>query len=43
MNNELKRIWKDVVVTYLKYYPGICLVGLRKTTKTLCGNSRTPD
>jgi hypothetical protein len=26
----------------LKYYPGICLEGMRKTTKTLCKDSRSP-
>jgi hypothetical protein len=35
MNNELKRIWKEAVVTAeVPHYPGICLEGLRKITKT---------
>jgi hypothetical protein len=34
MKNELERIWKEVVVARTRYYyPGICLEGLRKTTK----------
>jgi hypothetical protein len=34
VNNELERMWKEAVVAQLRYYPGICLEGLRKTTKT---------
>jgi hypothetical protein len=34
MNNELERIWKGGSWRNLRYYPGICLEGLRKTTKT---------
>jgi hypothetical protein len=34
MNDELKRIWKEAVVAYLRYYPGICPEGLKKTRKT---------
>jgi hypothetical protein len=34
MPDELKRIWKEVIMDYSRYYPGICLEGLRKTTKT---------
>jgi hypothetical protein len=34
INNDLKRIWKKVVMAYnLKCYPGIFWEGLRKTTK----------
>jgi hypothetical protein len=31
----LERIWKRGVVAESIYYPGICLEGLRKSTKTL--------
>jgi hypothetical protein len=30
MNNKLEWIWKEVVVAYLRCYPGICLDGLTK-------------
>jgi hypothetical protein len=33
VNNEVKRLWKEGAVTNLKYYAGISLEGLRKTTK----------
>jgi hypothetical protein len=33
--DKLERIWKEVVIAYLRYYPGIFLEGLRKTMKTL--------
>jgi hypothetical protein len=33
-----KRSWAN-----LMYYPAICLVGLRKTTKNLSQDSRSPD
>jgi hypothetical protein len=26
-------MWKEAVVTFLRYYPRICIEGLRKTTK----------
>jgi hypothetical protein len=33
-NNELERMWKEVVVIYfLRYCPGICLEGLRKAMR----------
>jgi hypothetical protein len=35
MNDELERIWKASAVANLRYYPGICLEGLRKTTKNV--------
>jgi hypothetical protein len=37
MNNEFKRIWKEAIVAY----PGICLEGLRKSTKKLSQDSRS--
>jgi hypothetical protein len=33
MNDELERAWKEAVVFCLKYYPSICLEGLRKLRK----------
>jgi hypothetical protein len=33
MSDELERSWKEVLMAYLRYYPDICLKGLRKTTK----------
>jgi hypothetical protein len=30
VNNELERICKEVVVPDLRYYPSICLEGLKK-------------
>jgi hypothetical protein len=33
MDNKLKRILKEAVVAYLRYYAGICFTGLRKTTE----------
>jgi hypothetical protein len=35
MNDELENIWKEAVVAESRYYPSICLGGLRKTTKIL--------
>jgi hypothetical protein len=29
--DELGRVWKEVVVALPRYYPAICLKGLRKT------------
>jgi hypothetical protein len=35
VNDELKRIWKEAVAAlFLRYYPSICLEGLRKPRKT---------
>jgi hypothetical protein len=34
MIDELEGIWKEAVAAKSRYYPGICLEGLRKTTKT---------
>jgi hypothetical protein len=33
VNNELKRIWKEMAVAQQKYCPGICLKVLRKPRK----------
>jgi hypothetical protein len=35
MRDEFERIWKEVVVAISRYYPGISLEELRKTTKHL--------
>jgi hypothetical protein len=37
MNNELKSVWKEAVVAYMRYYPVICLDELRKTTEPQSG------
>jgi hypothetical protein len=35
MNDELERIWKEMLVSYGRYYPSICLNKLkRKPWKT---------
>jgi hypothetical protein len=34
-NDELQRIWLEEVVVYPRYYPGICLLELRKLAKTV--------
>jgi hypothetical protein len=43
MNNELSWVWNQVVVTYLGYYPGICMGRLRKTNKNLSKDGLSPD
>jgi hypothetical protein len=35
VNDELGRMWREVVITFLKHYPNICLEGLSKTIKAL--------
>jgi hypothetical protein len=30
----MKSVWKEAAGTNLRFYPGTCLEGLRKTTKT---------
>jgi hypothetical protein len=35
MNDELERIWREVVVALLRYYPTVCLEGPRKMVKNL--------
>jgi hypothetical protein len=42
MNDEMERKWKEAVVAYFRYKPGICLDGLRETTKTLSQDSVSP-
>jgi hypothetical protein len=43
MNDELERMWKEEVWPNSRGYPIICLEGLRKNTKNLSHNSRSPD
>jgi hypothetical protein len=43
MSNELESIWKEAVVTYSRYYTGLCLDGLRKPTIYLIQDGRCPD
>jgi hypothetical protein len=33
MDDELERIWKEVVIAQSRYYPSICPDGLRETMK----------
>jgi hypothetical protein len=40
--NELEKLWKEEVVAKPRYSLGICLWGLRKTTKPLSHDSRYP-
>jgi hypothetical protein len=40
MNLELKIIWKKVAVNQSRYYNGICLAGLRESTKNLNQDSQ---
>jgi hypothetical protein len=37
MYAQLERFWREVVVAQSRYYPGICLDRLSKTTKTYVG------
>jgi hypothetical protein len=34
MTGELERIWKEDIAALSSIIPGLCLEGLRKTTKT---------
>lgn len=42
MTDELEIIRKEVVMAQLGHCPGICLEGLRKTTKTLSQDTEVP-
>jgi hypothetical protein len=33
IKNELGSVWKEAVMTYFRYYPDICLDGVKKTAK----------
>jgi hypothetical protein len=37
MIDELYSLWKEADMAYSRYYPGICLGGLRKVTNILSG------
>jgi hypothetical protein len=41
--DELKRIWKEVIVASSRYHPCICLEELRKITNNLSRDSRCPN
>jgi hypothetical protein len=41
LNNELERTWRAVIC--VMYYTSICLNGLKKATKNLSQDSRSPD
>jgi steroid 5-alpha reductase family enzyme len=43
LNNELERTWREAAVICVMYYISICLKGLRKATKNLSQDSRSPD
>jgi hypothetical protein len=30
INDELRKIWKEAVMSYLRYYPNICVKALRE-------------
>jgi hypothetical protein len=40
MNDEWEETWKETLVAYSRYYPGIYLEGRRQITKTLNRDSR---
>jgi hypothetical protein len=42
VNDELKRMWKEALVTYTKALLGNCLEGLRKVTEDLSQDCRSP-
>jgi hypothetical protein len=42
LNGELERIWKDVIIAYTRYHPGICLEVLRKSIKTSVRTASDP-
>jgi len=42
-NGEQKKIWKEVVVAYLKHCPSICLDGTKKTLENLSQDSQYPN
>jgi hypothetical protein len=42
MNDKFDRIWKEVIVALMRYYPGICLQKLRKVTINLSQDSWCP-
>jgi hypothetical protein len=43
MNNKLQSMWKEVGIAHSRYYLGLWLEGLRKTTKSFSQDSRSPN
>jgi hypothetical protein len=43
VNNKLESIWKETVMSDLRYYLGISLQRLRKRTKQFCQESLNED
>jgi hypothetical protein len=43
MSDKLNRMWMEVAMAQLRYYPNIYLEGLRITTKRLSHNSQCPS
>jgi hypothetical protein len=43
MNGELERMWKETIVAlFLRYYPSICLKGLRNATNNFTQDNLSP-
>jgi hypothetical protein len=42
LNAELESMWKEVVVSKLRYYPKVCPEGLRETTKNVIWDNQCP-
>jgi hypothetical protein len=43
VNNELERLLKEAIVAVLMYYAGICLEGLKKTSRSADMNPGLPE
>jgi hypothetical protein len=41
-DDELERIWKEVIIDSSRYEPGICMGGLRKVAKVLSQDILSP-
>jgi hypothetical protein len=42
MDDELERVLKNMIVAQSKYYPGICLEGLKRTMKASVKKAAVP-
>jgi hypothetical protein len=42
MTDELESVWKEAIGAQSRYYPSICLDGLRKLQKTLGRTTSVP-
>jgi len=42
VNDELERLWKEVVMASFKYCPNICLKWLGKPMKIICQGRQSP-